>query len=122
MKKLTIEELLGQETKKQSLCFESDVLNRKIDFERIQTSKIFNILKEVGSGTMDEYDSYLYVIYLSVPMFRNKELQAKYDVKDSPYKVVEHIFQGNIFEITQFGEEIIGIYGITKDKVDNVKK
>ena len=122
MKKLTIEELLGQETKTQSLCFESDVLNRKIDFERIQTSKIFNILKEVGSGTMDEYDSYLYVIYLSVPMFRNKELQAKYDVKDSPYKVVEHIFQGNIFEITQFGEEIIGIYGITKDKVDNVKK
>lgn len=122
MKKLTIEELLGQEAKKPNMCFESDVLNRKIDFERIQTSKIFNILKEVGSGTMDEYDSYLYIIYLSVPMFRNKELQTKYDLKDSPYKVVEEIFQGNIFEITRFGEKIIGIYGITKDKVDNVKK
>ena len=71
---------------------------------------------------MSAHDANLYIIYLSVPMFRNKELLDEYEIKGSPYKVVEEIFHSNIMEITSFADKILAIYGFNAEKVKKIKK
>lgn len=124
MKKLTIEELLQNKkiSQKPKMYFDSEVLDRRIDFEKIDPSKIMDTLLEAKDGTMTIHNANLYIIYLSVPMFRNQQMLEKYEIKDSPYKVVEEIFENNVMEITSFADTILSIYGFDAKKVENLKK
>lgn len=125
MKKLTIEDILEQKkiSKKVEMTFKSEVLNREIDFEKIDASKVMEILQDSQSGMLDYHSANMYLIYLSVPIFRNEKIRADMENKnDSPYKVVEEIFNSNIMEITSFADKILSIYGFTAEKVKSLKK
>lgn len=125
MKKITIEELLSQKkvTKtKKEMFFESESLERRFDFEKINSSKVMEILEDVKKGIMTVHDANLYIIYLSVPLFHNEQLLAQYEIKGSPYKIVEEIFDNNVLEITGFADKILAIYGFDAEKVKKVKK
>jgi hypothetical protein len=124
MKKITIEQLLAEKNVNiaTEMYYDSIVLNSRIDFTRIKPSKVMDIMQEIADETLDVYTASLYLIYLSVPMFRNKELQTKYEIKGNPYEVVEHIFKGDIMDITAFGTTILNMYGFTRQRVQEVKK
>ncbi len=124
MKKLTIEDILKQKkiTKECEMFFDSDVLGGRIDFEKISPDKVLDILQDTGKGEMSAHDANLYIIYLSVPMFRKKELAQEFEIKDSPYKVVDAIFHSNIMEITSFADKILTVYGFNAEKVKKIKK
>ncbi|CDE45492.1 putative uncharacterized protein [Clostridium sp. CAG:768] len=124
MKKLTIEELLQSKkiTQKPKMYFDSEVLDRRIDFEKIDPSKIMEALFDAKDGNMSVHNTNLYIIYLSVPMFRNQQMLEKYGIKDSPYKIVEEIFENNVMEITNFADTILSIYGFDAKKIEKLKK
>lgn len=121
--KLTIEDLLEKKTgSKREMFFDSDVLEARIDFDKIDSAKILDILQDTKDGKITIHDANCYVIYLSVPMFRNEQLRKKHEIKDSPYKIVDIIFDGDVMEITEFADKILSNYGFTADKVNKLKK
>ena len=121
--KLTIEDLMEKTTgSKKEMFFDSDVLNARIDFDKIDSAKILEILQDAKEEKMSIHDANCYVIYLSVPMFRNEQLRKKHEIKDSPYKIVDIIFDGDVMEITEFADKILSNYGFTAEKVNKLKK
>lgn len=124
MKKITIEDILKPKkvTKSIEMFYDSETLGGRIDFERIDTNKIMEILDEVKKNLMTVHNANLYVIYLSVPMFRNQELLDKYEIKDSPYKIVEELLNHNVLEITQFADKILALYGFAEEQIKKIKK
>ena len=106
----------------QELFYDSEILGGRIDFEKVSPAKVMDIMQEIADGSNDVYNASLYLIYLSVPMFRSKQLQEKYEIKDNPYKVIEYIFEENILEITNFGAKILNIYGFSQKRLDTLKK
>lgn len=124
MKKITIEDVYKQKKirKEVELFYDSEILGGRIDFERIQPDKVLDILQDTGKGLMSAHDANLYLIYLSVPMFRNADLLAEYEIKDSPYKVIDEIFNHNVMETTTFADKILTLYGFQAEKVKSIKK
>ncbi len=121
--KLTIEDLLEKKTgSKREMFFDSDVLEARIDFEKIDSAKIMDILQDAKENKITIHDANCFVIYLSVPMFRNEQLRKKHEIKDSPYKIVDVLFDSDIMEITKFADKILSNYGFTAEKVNKLKK
>jgi hypothetical protein len=65
-------------------------------------------------------DAMAQLIYACVPLFKNKELQAKYEC-DEPTDVVYKVLNDSVEDITALGEAILEMYGIA-NPVDEVKK
>lgn len=124
MKKISIEDILKQKkvNKEVEMFYDSETLGGRIDFERIQPDKVLDILQDTGKGLMSAHDANLYLIYLSVPMFRNADLLAEYEIKDSPYKVVDEIFKHDVMETTTFADKILTLYGFQAQRVKKIKK
>lgn len=121
--KLTIEDLMEKKIgSKREMFFDSEVLDARIDFEKIDSTKIMDILQDAKEEKITIHNANCYVIYLSVPMFRNEQLRKKHDVKDSPYKIVDILFDGDVMEITSFADKILANYGFTEEKVKKLKK
>lgn len=65
-------------------------------------------------------DAMVQLIYACVPLFKNKELQAKYACSE-PTDVVYKVLNDSVEDITALGEAILEMYGIA-NPVDEVKK
>lgn len=65
-------------------------------------------------------DAMVQLIYACVPLFKNKELQAKYECVE-PTDVVYKVLNDSVEDITALGEAILGMYGIA-NPVEDVKK
>lgn len=65
-------------------------------------------------------DAMVQLIYNSVPLFKNKDLQAKYECAE-PTDVVYKVLNDSVEDITALGEAILAMYGMT-NPVDEVKK
>lgn len=65
-------------------------------------------------------DAMVQLIYNCVPLFKNKELQAKYECAE-PTDVVYKVLNDSVEDITALGEAILAMYGMT-NPVDEVKK
>ena len=124
IKKATIEELLKAQNVNVSneMYYDSVELNMRFDFERVKTSKVMDIMTDIAENKIEVYEACLYLIYISVPMLRNQQLQEKYKINGNPYEVVEHVFNSNVMEINQFGTKILNIYGFTRDRINAIKK
>lgn len=65
-------------------------------------------------------DAMVQLIYNCVPLFKNKDLQAKYECAE-PTDVVYKVLNDSVEDITELGEAILAMYGMT-NPVDEVKK
>lgn len=65
-------------------------------------------------------DAMVQLIYNCVPLFKNKDLQAKYECAE-PTDVVYKVLNDSVEDITALGESILAMYGMT-NPVDEVKK
>ena len=65
-------------------------------------------------------DAMVQLIYNCVPLFKNKDLQAKYECAE-PTDVVYKVLNDSVEDITALGEAILAMYGMTSP-VDEVKK
>lgn len=123
--KLTIEDILNAKKaieQKENLEFTSETLQCTFNFEKINPCKVQDIVSQVARDEMEEYNGNLYLIYLSCPFLRSKELQKEFCIKGSPYEVVDKVFNSNINEIGAFATQILRLYGFGRAKVEQVKK
>ena len=58
-----------------------------------------------------KFELYKELIYMSVPLFQNKQLQEVYEVAE-PTDIVTLLFEQNLTAITALGDEIGAMYGI----------
>ena len=65
-------------------------------------------------------DAMVQLIYKCVPLFKNKELQAKYECAE-PTDIVYKVLNDSVEDITTIGEAILAMYGIS-NPVDEIKK
>lgn len=65
-------------------------------------------------------DAMVQLIYNCVPLFKNKDLQAKYECAE-PTDIVYKVLNDSVEDITALGEAILAMYGMT-NPVDEVKK
>lgn len=65
-------------------------------------------------------DAMVQLIYACVPLFKNKELQDKYECSE-PTDVVYKVLNDSVEDINALGEAILEMYGIA-NPVDEVKK
>ena len=119
--KLTIEDILKNKKiveKKKNEPYFCKMFEKEIDIEELPVSKIAEILNNAQNEEAMRADYEL--IYESCPIFRSKELQEDYEIKD-PIMIVEKVFNKNLIEINNLAKFILSRYGYGEE-INNIKK
>ena len=123
MKRATKESLLARAQKrddKKYREYNSEVLGETLLVKKHKLSRICEILdmadEESAEGGLELYKQ---LIYESVPILQDKELQEAYGCVE-PYDIVTEILDDSLGEINKLAEFILEMYDI-KDLGQNVK-
>lgn len=124
MKRATKESLLARAMKRtdepQYREYECKTLGETLLVKKHKVSRIFEILdmaeEESARGSMELYKQ---LIYESVPIFQDKELQTAYGCAE-PYDIVTEVLDESLGEINRLAEFILEMYDL-KDLDKNVK-
>ena len=124
MAKIQLEDLLNRNMKE---GFESkDVYVKELGGEltviRQPLPTVLRLMDDIKeNATLSTVmDAMVQLIYNCVPLFKNKDLQAKYECAE-PTDVVYKVLNDSVEDITALGEAILAMYGMT-NPVDEVKK
>lgn len=125
---LTIETLLerAQQSKNDKFMmkkYKSKLLGGELTIVRQPLTKILSIIGDMDENRRDMVrmiSVMCELIYVSVPLFRDKRLQKEYEVAE-PYDVVQAVLNDNVDEITELAEAIFEMYGL-KELKDKTKK
>ena len=124
MAKIQLEDLLNRNMKE---GFESkDVYVKGLDGELTVIHQplptVLRLMDDIkDNATLSTVmDAMVQLIYNCVPLFKNKELQAKYECAE-PTDIVYKVLNDSVEDITALGEAILAMYGMT-NPVDEVKK
>lgn len=125
---LTIETLLerAQQSKNDKFMmkkYKSKLLGGELTIVRQPLTKIISIIGDMDENRRDMVrmiSVMCELIYVSVPLFRDKRLQKEYEVAE-PYDVVQAVLNDNVDEITELAEAIFEMYGL-KELKDKTKK
>lgn len=100
--------------------FYSDVFQGEIDIDEISPNKVMEIIQSATED--DPLRSDYELIYTCCPIFRDKELQAEYEVED-PIDIVRAVYKNNLIEPSSLAKHILKRYGFyLNDGVDKIKK
>lgn len=125
-KKLLLEDLLDRARQSENdkikiREYYSEILGGTIQVNKMPLRKITELMDNVSNSDSisESFDGNVELIYMSVPIFQNKELQATYGCVE-PYDIVAKIFDDNINEINNLADFILGFYGLSnvKDNTD----
>lgn len=126
-KKLTLEDLLDRarqrdNNKIQIREYFSEELGGNIAVTKMPLRKLTAFLDKADDGDSNaitsNLDMNIELVYKSVPMLQNKELQAAYDCVE-PYDIVTKVFNDNLGEIQDITNFIMSLYGMYKYKSKN---
>lgn len=126
-KKLTLEDLLDRARQRdndkiQIREYFSEELGGNIAVTKMPLRKLTAFLDKADDGDSNaitsNLDMNIELVYKSVPMLQNKELQAAYDCVE-PYDIVTKVFNDNLGEIQDITNFIMSLYGMYKYKSKN---
>ena len=126
-KKLTLEDLLDRARQRDSDKIQireyfSEELGGNIAVTKMPLRKLTAFLDRADDGDSNaitsNLDMNIELVYKSVPMLQNKELQAAYDCVE-PYDIVTKVFNDNLGEIQDITNFIMSLYGMYKYKSKN---
>lgn len=100
--------------------YESEELEMTLSLKRLPISRLCEIMDMSEDDTMKAaMEMNCNIIYESVPLFQDKELQAAYGCIE-PTEIVTKVMNENMSEIEKMCTFIMGGYGMT-DQVEKVK-
>ena len=100
--------------------YESEELGMTLSLKRLPISRLCEIMDMSEDDTMKAaMEMNCNIIYESVPLFQDKELQAAYGCIE-PTEIVTKVMNENMSEIEKMCTFIMGGYGMT-DQVEKVK-
>lgn len=115
MKKATLEDLLARKQADKLTTKDVDVpaLGLKLTIVKQPLSKVLAIMDsyQATPGLASNFEMTKELIYLSVPLFQDKKLQATFEVAE-PYDIVPAVFNDNLQAIGELGGQIIEMYGL----------
>ncbi len=126
-KKLTLEDLIDRARQRDSDKIQireyfSEELGGNIAVTKMPLRKLTAFLDKADDGDSNaitsNLDMNIELVYKSVPMLQNKELQAAYDCVE-PYDIVTKVFNDNLGEIQDITNFIMSLYGMYKYKSKN---
>ena len=126
-KKLTLEDLLDRARQRdndkiQIREYFSEELGGNIAVTKMPLRKLTAFLDKADDGDSNaitsNLDMNIELVYKSVPMLQNKELQGAYDCVE-PYDIVTKVFNDNLGEIQDITNFIMSLYGMYKYKSKN---
>lgn len=128
MANLTLETLLERKAQADNDRLEikaihSDVLGGELICKRLPLRTVAALIDRVSSGdqgTLDAFEAFQELIYKSCDLLQSAQLREAYGIKGDRFDIVEHVFNGDLSEITRVGEQILGFYDSTLS-IDNVK-
>ena len=123
MKKIELEDLLSR---KMTEGFQSKEVYVKGLGGEITIVKLPTVLRLMDDIKQDDMtlsavmDSMVQLIYNCVPLFKNKELQAKYECAE-PTDIVYKVLNDSVEDITAIGGAILSLYGV-ENPMEEIKK
>lgn len=118
MEKATLEALLERKAQamKAKMAVKEiavPVLNMTLTVEKLPLAKVLQLIDKYKDDDSlgGKFELYKELIYMSVPLFQNKQLQEVYEVAE-PTDIVTLLFEQNLTAITALGDEIGAMYGI----------
>lgn len=119
--KATIDNLLETMAKNRKDSIHTITVNG-LDFtvNKLPITAVLNIMDEYGDGTAQQFEMFKELVYMSIPIFRDKKLQEACDCK-IPHDVVTTVLGENIKVITELGKAITDMYNMN-DEVEELKK
>ena len=126
-RKLTLEDLIDRARQRDSDKIQireyfSEELGGNIAVTKMPLRKLTAFLDKADDGDSNaitsNLDMNIELVYKSVPMLQNKELQAAYDCVE-PYDIVTKVFNDNLGEIQDITNFIMSLYGMYKYKSKN---
>lgn len=126
--KATLENLLARkeqsyQSKKQFKDIYIDSVGLTFTIERQPLTRILSILDRFddNAGLVDKFEMYKELIYSAVPVFHSTKLQEAYNPA-VPADIVTLVLDDNMTAISQLGEAITSLYGLSDgEAVENVK-
>ena len=98
--------------------YESEALGLVFTVKRLPVARLMAIMdmgEETAAGGLETSKQ---IIYESVPILQDKELQSAYSCVE-PHDIVLAVFNDNLGEIEKLVDFINGQYGLTVDDVKN---
>ncbi|WP_295245598.1 hypothetical protein [Veillonella sp.] len=115
MAKVTLEQLLEKKLADgfKSVDVPVESLGGEITIVKQPLTTVIRLLDDSGADvSMSERMAQMAeLIYTCVPLFKNKELQAKYECAE-PYDVVFKVLDDNLGDIETIANAILGLYGM----------
>lgn len=125
MKRITKEALLARaeaakESKPQYRDYESKLLGATLTVKRLPSVRICEIMDmQEGDSMKSNLELNTQIIYESIPLLQDKELQNAYDCVE-PYEIVTKVLEDNMGEMEKLCKFILGMYGMDAE-VENLK-
>ena len=125
MAKITLEKLLEKKLADgfKSVDVELEGLGGTLTVVKQPLTTVIRLLDDGGADNesmAERMAKMAELIYTCVPIFRNKELQDKYECSE-PYDVVFKVLDDNMGDIEALIDAIMGLYGMENLK-DKLKK
>jgi len=126
MKRATKESLLARAQMRQATEvrykeFESKLLGETLMIKKLPLEQVCGIMDMAGDGDslIENVELNCQLIYESIPLFQDKELQEAYGCTE-PQKIVTAVLDDNMGEMKNLCEAILGMYGLT-EAVEDIK-
>lgn len=119
--KATIDNLLETMAKNRKDSIHTITING-LDFtvNKLPITAVLNIMDEYGDGTAEQFEMFKELVYMSIPIFRDKKLQEACDCK-IPHDVVTAVLGENMKTIGELARAITDMYNMN-DEIEELKK
>lgn len=115
--KILVERLENKE--EQKYTFFDEYLNGELEIKPLPLKIILDYVSQVekSSGNLvKQYDILTEIIFKSVPVFQNEELQETANIKQNKYAIVGKIYNNNMGAMNKVANYIFSIYGLDDEK------
>lgn len=120
-KNITLDILLTRKQQSENdklkvVLFNSEILGGTIEIHKQKARDVMKIMDTMKDKTMEESaNANCKIILKHCPVFREKELQAAYEVAE-PQEVILKVFDENLGEIGKLAGKILELYGLSEEK------
>lgn len=125
MKRATKESLIARAQAKKAnevkyIAYDCEAIGETLMIKKLPITRIADIMDMSGDDTVRagiELNAEL--IYASVPLFHDKELQEAYGCKE-PTEIVMRIFDDDLGEMNRICSKILNLYGL-EEAIEDIK-
>lgn len=114
---INVSDLLNriEETTKEKIIYKDEFLGASLEIKKLPLKQYLSIQAKAKSSSND-LDCICEIIYKSVPLFQEKELQEHFEIKMNAHSVITKIYSDNLGAMINVVNFINRLYGIEDEE------